>query len=175
MRLSFLLNLSSLINQMNFVFSEEQAKLAARKYARIIQKLKFPVSVQSSITAIILVLVPIGKKLMILHDSFFSRQSFWILRFKTWLVVVMSSFQSDWKVSYSLTDSFQGMRIILDIVLIVGPFKLSSIKSRDFRQSILSKRLLIFPLPKRPPRKNSLDFQKKKPSRNVIINGFLSL
>jgi TATA-box binding protein (TBP) (component of TFIID and TFIIIB) len=75
--------------------SEDDSRLAARKYARIVQKLGFVVG-------------QINDHFHnLLHKAFF-RQSFWISKFKTWWAAVMLSFPSDWRAWSSNTLSSAG-------------------------------------------------------------------
>lgn len=66
--------------------SEEDSRLAARKYARIIQKLGFVVSIFKAKFAFFLRLYTVLTTYIIL---LINRQSFWILKFKIWWAAVM--------------------------------------------------------------------------------------
>lgn len=77
--------------------SEEMSRLAARKYARIVQKLGFEVCFWCVNTS------------EETYFSIFCRQNFLILKFKIWWAVVMSAFTFVWKVLSSLTVSLPAM------------------------------------------------------------------
>lgn len=67
--------------------SEEDSLQAARRYARVIQKLGFPVG-----TALLSL-----SSFILLHHSPSFRRNFVISKFKIWLAVLMSNSPFDWK------------------------------------------------------------------------------
>ena len=96
----FSLSLSlSLSHSYTHDYSEALSRLAARKYARIIQKLGFPVCLNTLLHV----------QFSFYHSfSLFLRQSSLNLRSRIWLEVVMWSFQFVSRVSYISTHNFQG-------------------------------------------------------------------
>jgi len=92
--------------------SEELSRLAARKYARIIQKLGFPVSLfVSHAVARRLASFGFGMDWFLrpLYHFAVCRQGLWSSRFRIWLGVVMSSSPSGWRAWWSNTTNFQGI------------------------------------------------------------------